>query len=235
MNGKYKLLVALLALAFTALACGGGAAPPTEEVLLPTPVPPTPVPPTDVPPTAAPEPTKEESAPVAGAVDLEFVNNTGDTICYIFVTESGSDGWGPDQLETEVVGNDDTFTVTNIPYGFYDVKTEDCDRNVISWNYDVELYDGGPDRLTVSGVANQLMVVNNSDWDMCGIWISPTTAESWGRPQVDDDNPIVSGTTRLIASPDGVWDLRADTCDGQTVERLGEDLTGGTDWTFTTE
>jgi hypothetical protein len=219
------LLVVIAVLALAALACGG-------TTVDPTPVPPTPVPPTDVPPAA---PTKVPSETTAGNVNLAVLNQTSTDICYLYVTKAESETWGPDQLgDTDTVAPGSSFTVTNIPAGSFDILSEDCNHNVISWNYGVVL-DGRADfSLTVSGAPDILILENNSSKQFCALYISLPSADSWGRSQLNSDHPVDSNTQRTFVIGTGTWDLRAETCDGQSVERTGQVIDKGeTTWTLT--
>ena len=174
--------------------------------------------------------------PSTGGSNLDVVNQSGETICYLYIATASQSDWGPDQLGAEnVITAGDTFTITDIPPGTYDLKTEDCARNVISWNYGVNV-DGSSDlTLTVGGSADQLLVDNTSSLDICRVFVSPTTEANWTRPQVDLDTPIPAGTSRTIAVVAGTWDLRVDPCGGgDPITRLGENLGSGTfTWTIT--
>jgi len=120
------VLLAVLILALGALACVGGGADPTA-------VPPTPVPPTAVPPTAAPV----ESG--LGSVDI--VNNSSSkTICYVYISSTTSDSWGDDQLGSDnTVAPGQTFTITDVPVGTYDLRADDCDNTEIDSEMGVEI------------------------------------------------------------------------------------------------
>ena len=220
------------------LSAMGGLLSPTET---PRPTDPPPPTATDVPaPTATLVPTwtpdagstDGSSPPVAGGdYEMEFVNDSDRSICYIYFTESADLAtWGGDQLGSDIVPVGDTFTLTGIPSGMYDVATTDCDHNVISWNYDLEIIENMT--LTVYGSIDELIVVNESGQDICFVHISLPTAETWGRSQLPDDWPILNGQERRFAATNELWDLRVETCDGQFVEEYEVDLTDGLTWTI---
>jgi hypothetical protein len=200
----------------------------------PTPIPtPTPL------PTATPLPTPVPPTPVtgggiSGSLQLQLVNDSNGTICYVYITDSELRGWGSDQLgSSEVIAAGATRTFSLDP-GTWDMKTEDCEHNVISWNYEVTISAGDQPTLTVSGSGDQLVIENQSNVDLCAVYVSPTTSDTWGRPQIDDANPVLAGTTRTVAVTAGNWDLRAEPCDGSSAqERYNENLSGEMVWTFT--
>lgn len=76
------------------------------------------------------------SANSAFALSLTIENKTGKELHELYFAPAGDDDWGPDQLDKHTVPNDDTFTLTKIEKGKYDVlfvdeKGEKCDiRNV---------------------------------------------------------------------------------------------------------
>lgn len=53
--------------------------------------------------------------------ELRVTNETGSTIFELYVTPSGSDHWGPDQLAPDVLPDDETLTLTDLPEDRYDV------------------------------------------------------------------------------------------------------------------
>lgn len=115
--------VALAVLALGLLACG------TTTVVTATPLPATPVPPT-VPPTAVP-PTAAPSGGdtgSAGTVSLILDNQSSLTLCYLYISPVNQDDWGDDQLGADnTVAPGDSFTITDIPAGTYDLRVETCD------------------------------------------------------------------------------------------------------------
>jgi hypothetical protein len=228
-KGRIALVVTVMALVALACVCGGAPAV-VPTVAVPTVAVPTVALPTTA-PTEAPSTTGGDTGGTSG-VDLKVVNQTTSDICYLYVTDSESDDWGPEQLGTDqtiVAGSD--FTITDIPTGTYDLETEDCDHNVISWNYNVELSEDNT--LTVSGAPDQLAVENTSSQQLCGLYISPPTEENWGRSHLNPEHPIEPGTTRTFAITSGTWDLRVETCDGTSIDRTGQEFTGGTfTWTI---
>jgi len=166
-------------------------------------------------------------------LQLELVNNSGGPICYVYFTQSDVRGWGADQLGATEVITAGATRLFPLAAGTWDMKTEDCDHNVISWNYSVVINQGDQPVLTVSGSTHQLVIENQSDVDLCAVYVSPTTSNTWGRPQIDDANPVRAGTTRSVAVTAGNWDLRAEPCDGSAPqERYNENLSGEMVWTF---
>lgn len=210
-------LVVIAALALVSLACGGTTTVATE-------------PPVQVQPTAGPV----DGGTTTG---LSFVieNAGGAEICYIYMVEASSDplDWGPDQLGENTIASGDSFTLTNLPAGIYDIKTEDCDGNVLSWNYGQTVDQDGM-VLSVSGATDQLVIVNNSSLNYCQVYLSPGDSDNWGRPQISEETRVDSGVTRRIAASSlNAWDLRAVPCEGGD-EQVQDDvaISGEITWTF---
>lgn len=64
-------------------------------------------------------------APAAHAYELDVVNNSRTAIHHLFLSSNDDGEWGPDQLgdgSGDVVGPGETFTLTDIGGGRYDVK-----------------------------------------------------------------------------------------------------------------
>jgi hypothetical protein len=112
-------LLALLVLASMALAaCGGGSSESSEGSA-----------------TEAPAEGASTEAPVADAPSGDIVSafkfgNSGDgaiDICELYVSPTGVNDWGTDQLQGNTLAAGGEFTLTNIPAGTYDIKGVGCD------------------------------------------------------------------------------------------------------------
>lgn len=70
----------------------------------------------------------------AFALSLEIVNKSEWEIHELYFSDSDEEEWGPDQLDDEVIETNESFTLTKIPKGNYDVKIvdEDGDSCVIN-------------------------------------------------------------------------------------------------------
>jgi hypothetical protein len=76
----------------------------------------------------------EESAPTEApaSVELEIVNESSQVICYVYIAPSASGSWGADQLgEDAVIAPGESFSVSDIPPGSYDLLAQDCEQNVL--------------------------------------------------------------------------------------------------------
>ncbi|HEV7920398.1 MAG TPA: hypothetical protein VGR02_06360 [Thermoanaerobaculia bacterium] len=64
---------------------------------------------------------------------IKVTNQSKWEIHHLFVSSTGQDHWGPDQLGEETIGTGESFTLTNIDCDDYDIKVidEDGDECVI--------------------------------------------------------------------------------------------------------
>jgi hypothetical protein len=88
---------------------------------------------------------------VTAATTLDVLNNSGETIAYLYVSPSNSDTWGNDVLGDEVLAAGDSFRVTNLESGTYDLRAEDGDEDRIETLYNLELE--GDSAVTIFGKA----------------------------------------------------------------------------------
>jgi hypothetical protein len=58
---------------------------------------------------------------------VKVVNKSDWELHHFFLSPTGEDEWGPDQLGDEVIGTDESFQLNQIPCGNYDVKLVDED------------------------------------------------------------------------------------------------------------
>lgn len=252
-NKNFGFFVVLAALALATLACGvGGGEPPTPTVPPPTAPPPTPIPPTlapsptaapptAAPPTAAPS-TGGDSPPAPSSLGsgsstsgLDIVNESNVEICALFVTPSTSEEWGDNQIgSTGAVAQGETFTLTDIPVGTYDLLAEDCQGNGLAQEFDVVFTEEGI-TWTLSGDIEestvQLDLINDSSVALCYLYVSPSDAEDWGPDQFGEAVLEPGMTFTLEGIVPGQYDMLIESCDGLTLEEYGLDLTQ--DFTYT--
>lgn len=85
-----------------------------------------------------------------------------------------------------------------------------------------------------SDAAASLEVINNSSYSVCYLYVSPTEDTEWGDDQLGSDIVATGSTFTLRNIPPGIYDLRADDCEGNTLsQEFGIILESGTyPWTF---
>jgi hypothetical protein len=56
------------------------------------------------------------------------INDSSTSFCELYIVDAGSDDWGENQLDSdETIDPGDEFTLSNIPYGGYDMRVVACD------------------------------------------------------------------------------------------------------------
>jgi len=104
----------------------------------------------EVPAGATPQSYDWTIAPVAPPVsgNLVLTNNSGQTICYVYISPSTDASWGSDQLATgETVGLGQSRG-WEVPPDTYDLKAEDCGHNVLDERHNQSI--AGPFQWTIS-------------------------------------------------------------------------------------
>ena len=77
-------------------------------------------------------------------------------------------------------------------------------------------YDDGS---TPSGAEAPLDVVNNSDYTICYLYISPSTSDDWGEDWLWDIGTIEPGFASIFYLPVGeTFDMRTEDCDGELLD-----------------
>lgn len=148
-----------------------------------------------------------------------FVNDTGYTIEYLFLSPGDSSEWGP-----EILGHERTL-YDGDSLGFYVLYPDECDTfdilaiddegdSYIIWDY--EICDGDNavvvldlDMLDFDNVAPDFQYVtleiqNTTDYEMWYVFMSPTDSEYWGVDLLDEDSIIAPGDTATFLVP--VWE-----------------------------
>ncbi len=73
-------------------------------------------------------------------VELIIDNQSSFDICYAYVSPSGAQNWGEDDLGGDTIDSGYSLTLT-IPGGVYDILTLDCGDETITEDYDLDLSD----------------------------------------------------------------------------------------------
>lgn len=201
MKQKTPILIAAGILLVAALACG--------QV---TPVPPTAAPPTQIPPTPVP-PTPTAS----GMAELIVKNDSGFSICSVYISPVESESWGENALAADEVVRSGSQRVFQVPEGSYDLLANDCDGNLVAYYMGLDLQGSMTWSLDPLQRA-PVLVVNNSSHEICYLYISPADSDSWGPDWMGENITIPAGSTRTFQVPLGTYDLRADDCDHNALD-----------------
>ncbi len=226
------------------LACGGTTV---------TPEPPTQVPPTEAPPgktgeEASPQGGKESSGkgsmgegatvPGTGTVNLTMINDLGTEVCFVVISPNNATNWGDDWLgdsETVLPGGRRAFEVTP---GVWDMAAVDCDLNYLAEEYGVYINSDTTWMLSASASpasastgSYDLTVLNHSSVDVCYVYITPLTADSWGPDWLGSDI-IPAGTSYTFYVDSGTWDMQVVGCGdvGVLDEQYNVSVSGSYQW-----
>jgi hypothetical protein len=88
------------------------------------------------------------SAASGDEATLEIINQTGDTLWYLYISPSSSDSWGEDWFGNEVLMAGETFVVTLEP-GTYDLAAVNSEDVTVEEVYGMEI--SGSMSWTVTG------------------------------------------------------------------------------------
>ncbi len=160
------------------------------------------------------------------------VNNSSHEICYLYISPSDSDTWGPDWMGKDTTipaGSTRTFQV---PLGTYDLRADDCDGNALDIQSGILLEKDGI-TWTLEDIAEaSLTLINQLDIPICYILISPSGSAEWGNDWLDNKT-VPPGGSYTFYLPAGTYDLAALDCESNTlVEEYGQEISGEMTWTI---
>lgn len=166
----------------------------------------------------------------ADALSVEIINGSDDfIICFVYISESDSDDWGEDLLGDRVIAPGDRHTIT-MDRGFYDLMITDCNDYVLHTDWDIT----GHARVEIGGAGLvPLVVLNESDFEIAYMFISPGTSDDWGYDWLASREIIPPGTgARVFFVPPGTYDLQAyDLSEELVAEAYGLEITESATWT----
>jgi len=234
------ILLAVVLLVLSSLACSvPGGQTPTETIPLveptaaPTAVPtllPTQVPPTEPPPApTVPVPTKAAPVePVAEGATLEIINESDVEIWYVYLSPSKSDSWGEDWLDNDIIRPGESYVITGIPSGVYDVRVEGQDEVVLESWWTVDIVDEMS--WTVTGMVT-FEITNYTGEAIYYLYISPSDSDVWGEDWLGEYIIEPDMTYTVTGIPFGIYDIQARNQDDETIETLySADMQGEWYW-----
>jgi hypothetical protein len=158
--------------------------------------------------------------------NLRVFNYGNLTLRHLYVTPSTSSTWGVDQLAPSVLLPTESLTLTRLYPGSYDVQARFSDA---SWDqvYDVRIQDGVTTVLGMMNTGNgSVEVFNNSGFTINGIYLTPSSATTWGPNQAD--SPLfTSQRLTLTGVAPGAYDLRVVFSSGPPVDFLNFSVASG--------
>lgn len=169
-------------------------------------------------------PDNDFAPPVPQTLVWRITNVSGTQLCAIYFSLSDSPTWGDEQIANNAPLQDGLHYEWNIAPGSYDLQVWDCFNNKleqynISATRDVEILINQnsiyvtPLNVEVTATVDDTpagntfiwRVSNYADVELCGVYFSPTTDESWS------DNQLPSGT--LLSQVYYQWEIAPDTYD----------------------
>ncbi len=182
-----------------------------------------------------------DRVPDGTGIRLTIVNDSGTDLCYLYISPTTEQTWGPDELINDVIGRGTTYTLDVRP-GLYDLRAETCDDLGID-QYNVNLNNpyqwvvtppeqatAGIDRNENSSI--KLRVINDSSYEICFLYLFAPGTEDFGPNELLGDT-IPVGATYILGINPGIYNLRAETCDQVTFwEFASADMRSGFEWTL---
>jgi hypothetical protein len=236
MNGnkrvvRFGMLVSLMLIA-AALACNTGTSSSQPAAQAATIVPPT-VPPAT--PESQPDPNSAGGSGGSQAA-LTIRNDLNEALCYVYLSPSTAGTWGTDWLGDSEVIDVGTQRIFNLDPGQWDIMVTDCDDQELAsvygynvggqavWQPGQSTAGGAPaatgnnDAPVTSGSGETLLeLVNYTDTTVCWVYLSPSTADSWGGDWLGD-NILEPGQSITFTVTLGTWDLLAEDCNGGELD-----------------
>jgi hypothetical protein len=173
--------------------------------------------------TAAPLPPAEtqppvETQPPPSSGGFTVVNDTGETLCYLYISPTSSDTWGDDWLgSTGTIGNGESRSFDVAP-GDYDLRAEDCDTARLGEIFGVTVTASGY-TWSIPFVPITVRMVNASSTPVCYVFISPSSQPTWGGDWLGHSEIIDPGDSRDFAVPPGQdFDMMAADCSQNTLD-----------------
>lgn len=168
-------------------------------------------------PTRTPRPTATPKI----EVELEVINETQNSLCYLLVAPSDEE-FDKEYLDGVEIAPGESHAVSGFDAGEYNVKLHNCDKNMINALYYVDMEK---EHMTWTIREATLTITNESSQSMCEMYISPSSApeSAWGPSQLDPGagEVLESGMYVSFFIAQGKWDVRVVPCD-ESIDALTE-------------
>ena len=166
--------------------------------------------PTATPPRSTPVPKNKTSS-------IEITNASGSDIGFIYIASVDEDEWGDDWLNGDVIADGETYQITGIPDGAYDLQAYDIEEFVIQELWDIEVK--GTFVWTIQ-LDVSLEVYNLSTKTIVEFYIAPSDSDSWGDDWLVGDEIPVDDYYFFPDLDPGMYDIKALDADGDVIETV---------------
>lgn len=184
-------------------------------------------------------PDSQDGGAQMGETSLTVTNLTDDSIWYIYVSPSGADEWGEDWLGGDVLMSGDSYYF-ELEEGEYDLAAADSEGIIIVERYNEHI--SGDEEWTLYNEEDwaeheyvDVRLVNNSGYDICFVYITPSDSEEWGDDWLGEDQVIPDNDSFTFQAPAGYgpYDMQALDCDGYLLgEEYNVEMDGNKVWTI---
>lgn len=167
-------------------------------------------------------------APAGG---LQVFNDGGLPMTELYVTSTRNAYWGPDQLAGASLLPGDAITLAPLVPDAYDIQAVFSDGSVDTL-YDVQVLDGATAVVSMMNTGDgAVSVLNNSNLDLTAIYLTLSSASTWGPNQAG--GPVgPGGTLTLTGITPGIYDMRVYFSDGTYVDVRGFTVSANTTLTL---
>jgi hypothetical protein len=148
-----------------------------------------------------------------------LVNNSEQSVCYVYISPSTSTTWGDDWLGANTIPAGSSWEFQVQP-GTYDFQAQDCSGNTLDEQYGIEVTSSGLTWTLSDEEAGPspgtVRLMNFSSFPICYVYISPSTLESWGADWLGADI-LADGYYVDFSVGAGTYDLKAEDCEHNVV------------------
>ncbi len=186
--------------------------------------------------------TNTQGEALTGPIALTLVNNSGEDVCYVYISLTTDSSWGTDWLGPDIIGSGESYDF-HLDAGTWDFRADNCNGDTLDTRFGVTINNnqtwtigGAPSSQgggSSGGGPASLTLYNNSNSTVCYVYISPSTSSSWGSDWLGTD-VVPAGSSYTFYVTPGTYDYKATDCSGNTLaSEFGVYLSGSHTWTIT--
>jgi hypothetical protein len=153
-----------------------------------------------------------------GEIQVVVENRSYYDFCYVYISPTDSDAWGENRLNTDEVIAPDASWSFMVPDGVYDFLVRDClDEAIIYTSWD---FSGSQTFQIGDWDLVPIQIINEVATDICYVYISPPTSDSWGEDWLADNEVIPPNEARVFFVEPGMYDMLARDCDENVLGEI---------------